>query len=49
VLLTSGTLKVKVADFGLAKTNRQTVTRGIGTPAYMVDLLCKSTTIVLIY
>ena len=25
----------KVADFGLAKSNRNTVTRGIGTPCYM--------------
>ena len=28
--------KVKIADFGLAKNNRNTVTRGVGTPVYMV-------------
>jgi serine/threonine protein kinase len=26
---------VKIADFGLAKANRNTVTRGVGTPSYM--------------
>ena len=35
VLLATGTRQVKVADFGLAKTNRNTFTRGVGTPAYM--------------
>ena len=35
VLLATGTRQVKVADFGLAKMNRNTVTRGVGTPAYM--------------
>jgi len=28
-------MRVKVADFGLAKANRATVTRGVGTPVYM--------------
>ena len=28
-------LRVKLADFGLAKKSRGTVTRGVGTPAYM--------------
>ena len=36
VLLETGTHKVKLADFGLAKKNRNTVTRGVGTPSYMV-------------
>ena len=35
MLLESGTNKAMLADFGLAKNNRQTVTRGVGTPAYM--------------
>ena len=35
VLLESGTNKAMLADFGLAKNNRQTVTRGVGTPAFM--------------
>jgi len=29
------TRRVKLADFGLAKMDRQTVTRGVGTPSYM--------------
>jgi len=32
VLLATGTRQVKEADFGLAKMNRSTVTRGVGTP-----------------
>ena len=36
VLLESGTNKVKLADFGLAKNNKGLETIGIGTPAYMV-------------
>jgi exonuclease III len=35
VLLEANTYRVKIADFGLAKNDRQTVTRGVGTPAYM--------------
>jgi serine/threonine protein kinase len=35
VLLESGSRKVKIADFGLAKNSRNTVTRGVGTPVYM--------------
>jgi len=35
VLLEAGTHKVKIADFGLAKTTETTVQRGIGTPTYM--------------
>lgn len=35
MLLESGTHKAKLADFGLAKANRATVTRGVGTPVYM--------------
>ena len=35
VLLETGTNNAMLADFGLAKTNRQTVTRGVGTPAFM--------------
>lgn len=36
VLLETATKRVKLADFGLAKKNRNTVTRGVGTPSYMV-------------
>ena len=35
VLLEAGSYKAKIADFGLAKANRNTVTRGVGTPAFM--------------
>ena len=35
LLLESGTFRVKLADFGLAKGNAQTATKGVGTPAYM--------------
>lgn len=35
VLLEAGTRKVKIADFGLAKSSHTTVQRGIGTPNYM--------------
>jgi serine/threonine protein kinase len=35
ILLESGTMRVKIADFGLAKGSAQTATKGIGTPAYM--------------
>ena len=35
VLLETGTNKAKIADFGLAKQNRTSVTRNAGTPAYM--------------
>jgi hypothetical protein len=37
VLLESNTLKVKLADFGLAKPNQIEATRGTGTPYYMVS------------
>lgn len=37
VLLQSGTLRVKIADFGLAKKSRRTMMQGVGTPAYMVN------------
>lgn len=30
----------QIADYGLARNNRLTVTRGVGTPVYMVTLLC---------
>jgi hypothetical protein len=39
VLLETGTRRVKLADFGLAKKNRNTVTRGVGTPSYMVCII----------
>ncbi len=35
LLLESGTFRVKLADFGLAKGYAQTATKGVGTPAYM--------------
>ncbi len=35
VLMTTSAQKVKLADFGLAKEERKTATRGVGTPAYM--------------
>jgi len=35
VLLQSGSRKVKIADFGLAKSNASNLTRGVGTAAYM--------------
>ncbi len=37
----AGSFTVRIADFGLAKNNRRTVTRGVGTPAYMVSLLLR--------
>ena len=36
ILLETGTRRVKLADFGLAKSQTQTATQGVGTPAYMV-------------
>ena len=36
-VLLSASRQVKIADFGLAKANRTTVTRGVGTPAFMVS------------
>jgi tRNA A-37 threonylcarbamoyl transferase component Bud32 len=39
VLLSDKTHRhVKLGDFGLAKSSRPTLTRGIGTPAYMVKV-----------
>ncbi len=38
ILLTSA-MKVKIADFGLAKYQQITSTTGVGTPAYMVRKL----------
>jgi serine/threonine protein kinase len=35
ILLETSTLRVKIADFGLAKGTAQTATKGVGTPAYM--------------
>jgi hypothetical protein len=37
VLLEGSTRRVKIADFGLAKGNGHTATKGVGTPAYMVS------------
>ncbi len=38
ILLQSGTHRVKIADFGLSKNSKVTLTKGLGTPAYMVIL-----------
>jgi serine/threonine protein kinase len=35
ILLETATMRVKIADFGLAKGTAHTATQGIGTPAYM--------------
>ena len=34
-------MKVKIADFGLAKYQQITSTTGVGTPAYMVSALSR--------
>ena len=41
ILLTSA-MKVKIADFGLAKYQQITSTTGVGTPAYMVSELSRT-------
>jgi len=35
ILLEAGTLRVKLADFGLARVNKANATKGTGTPYYM--------------